>query len=106
MKVVKLLLLFHPEGGENFTPSVTVHDDKNFVICVVCNTVLTAVGECQIPDNKVVNYSCSHGSLHPTTPISTSSIYNFLRATQRLYDIDGPQGATNHQLPFLCNFPS
>jgi len=45
MKVVKLLFLFHPEGGESFTPSVLVCDDKDFVICVVCSTVLTAVGE-------------------------------------------------------------
>jgi len=45
MKVVKFLLLLHPEGGEIFTPSVTVHGDKDFVICVVCSTVLTAVGE-------------------------------------------------------------
>jgi hypothetical protein len=44
MKVVKLLLLCHPEEGENFTPSVTVHDDKDFVLCI-CSTVLTAVGE-------------------------------------------------------------
>jgi len=64
------------------------------------------VSEYQIPDNKAVNCSCSHGSLHPTTPISTLTIYNFLRATQRLYDIDGPQGAINYKLPFLYNFPS
>jgi len=45
MKVVKLPLLFHREGGENFTPSVILCDDKDFVICVVCSTVLMAVGE-------------------------------------------------------------
>jgi len=107
MKVVKLLLLFHPEGGENFTPSVTVCDDKDFVICVVWRLFLQQlVSECQIPDNKAVNCSCFHGSLHPTTPISTLTIYNFLRATQRLYDIDGPQAAINYMLPFLYNFPS
>jgi hypothetical protein len=45
MKVVKLLLLFHQEGEENFTLSVTVPDDKDCMICIVCSTVLTTVVE-------------------------------------------------------------
>ena len=35
---------------------------------------------------------------------SPPTFYNFLRATQRLYDIDRPQGAINYKLPLLCNF--
>jgi hypothetical protein len=48
MKAVKLLLLFHPEGGENFTLNVMVRDDKGFVVCVFCNTVLTVSVRYQI----------------------------------------------------------
>jgi hypothetical protein len=55
MKVVKLLLLFHSEGEENFTPSGTVRDDKDFVIHVyvlfVALFLQQLVSECQIPDN-------------------------------------------------------